>query len=77
MSEPKQENSGSSGINIRIRNMFLVIIVAFCLFLGPFLVYALVRLLNLDLLVSMASGFALFAVGLALVGYMAWKKIIT
>ena len=57
--------------------MLLVIIVAFCTFGGPYLVYALAHLLKLDLLVSMASGFSLFAVGLALIMYMAWKKIIS
>jgi hypothetical protein len=60
-----------------MRNMLLVIIVAFCTFGGPYLVYALAHLLKLNLLVSMASGFSLFAVGLALIMYMAWKKIIS
>jgi hypothetical protein len=77
MSEQKQERGSSSGINLRIRNMFLVILVALCTFGGPFLVYVFTRLLQVDVLVSMAFGFALFFFGLGLIVFMAWKKIIT
>ena len=77
MSEPKKEGgSSTTTINVRLRNMFLVILVAFCTFGGPYLVYLLAHLLNADLIVSVACGFALFFFGLALLGYMAWKKIL-
>jgi hypothetical protein len=56
--------------------MILVIIAAFCTFGGPYAVYVLTHYLRVEWFVSVASGFGLFAFGVALIGYLAWKKII-
>ena len=77
LSEPKKEGASSTTINVRLRNMLLVILAAFCTFGGPFLVYLLARLLQADIIVLVACGFALFFFGLGLIVFMIWKKIIT
>jgi hypothetical protein len=77
MSQPKKEGASSTTINVRLRNMFLVILAAFCTFGGPFLVYLLSRLLGADVIISVACGFALFFFGLGLIVFMISKKIIT
>jgi hypothetical protein len=76
MSQPKKEGASSTTINVRLRNMLLVILVAFCTFGGPYLVYLLAHLLKADIIVSVACGFALFFFGLGLIVFMVWKKII-
>jgi len=77
MSEPKKEGGKTTTtINVRLRNMFLILLVAFCTFGAPFLVYTFVRLLSADVIDSAACGFALFFFGLGLIGYLIHKKII-
>jgi hypothetical protein len=57
---------------------FLVVLAALLTFAGPtYIVYAGVKILKIDYAVSMASGFALFIVGLVLIWYLIKKKIIS
>jgi hypothetical protein len=77
MSQPKKAGASSTTINVRLRNMFLVVLAAFCTFGGPYLVYVLAHLLKADIIDSVACGFALFFFGLGLIVFMIQKKIIT
>lgn len=61
----------------RSRKTVLIIISAILTFIGPtYTVYLLVNTLKIGYVVSMAAGFALFMVGLGLIGYMYKKKMI-
>jgi hypothetical protein len=56
---------------------FLVILAAFLTFVGPtYMVYLLLKVLDLSLAVSMISGFILFVAGLALILYLIKHSII-
>jgi len=77
MSEQKQEKVSPTRIDTRFRNTLLVVLVALFTFGGPYLAYVLTRFLNLDLTVSVVSGFVLFAVGLVLIGYLIKNKVIS
>jgi hypothetical protein len=77
MSERKQERTVSTRTDRRFRNTLLVVIAALCTFGGPYAVYVLGHLLKLSLFVSVFSGFVLFAVGVALIWYLAKKKVIS
>jgi hypothetical protein len=78
MSERKQGGSSSSRTGLGFRSSVLVVIAALCGFAGPYLVYVLTsHLLKVDWFVSIAAGFALFAVGVVLIGVLIRKKIIS
>jgi hypothetical protein len=76
MSEQKQRG-GSGGVGMGFRNAMFLVIVGLCIFGAPYLVYALTQLLKLEWFVSWASGFVLFAIGLALVGYLIKKRVVS
>lgn len=77
MSDQKKERAGQTGTDARFHNALLVVVAALCTFGGPYLVYALTRSANLDMIVSAATGFVLFAVGLVLIAYLIRKKVIS
>jgi len=77
MSNRKQGSTGSSRGDGKFWNALLVVIAAACTFGGPYVVYAFHHLLKRGLLFSTLSGVGIFAVGLALVGYLIKKKIIS
>jgi hypothetical protein len=77
MSEQKRGSSGSSRIDVRFQNALLAVAVALFTFGGPYVVYVLTHLFKMDMILSVVSGFALFAVGLALIGYLIKKKVIS
>lgn len=55
----------------------LVMLTALFVFLGPYMVLMLNRVLDLDYTVSMVSGIAVFMVGLALIWYLMRKHVIS
>jgi hypothetical protein len=77
MNEQKRGSSGSSRIDVRFRNALLAVIAGLFTFGGPYVVYVLTQFLKMDMILSVVSGFALFAVGLALIGYLIKKKVIS
>jgi formate hydrogenlyase subunit 3/multisubunit Na+/H+ antiporter MnhD subunit len=77
VSDRKQGSTGSSRTDGNFLNALLVVIAALCTFGGSYVVYAFYHLLKRSLLFSTVSGAGLFAVGLALIGYLAKKKVIS
>jgi formate hydrogenlyase subunit 3/multisubunit Na+/H+ antiporter MnhD subunit len=77
VSDRKQGSTGSSRADGKFLNALLVVIAAVCTFGGPYAVYAFYHLLKRGLLFSTVSGVGVFAVGLALLGYLAKKKVIS
>jgi len=77
----KKEQSRSTRLNLNSKfwKTFLVILAAFLTFAGPtYVVYAVfLKILKMDYAVSMASGFALFIVGLVLIWYLIKRKVIS
>jgi len=56
----------------------MVIVSMILVFAGPtYIVYALAGVLHVNLMASLAVGFALFAVGMVMVFYLVHKKIIS
>ncbi|MGB9777946.1 MAG: hypothetical protein ACPLW8_00950 [Candidatus Bathyarchaeales archaeon] len=55
----------------------LLILAALLTFGGPYAVYVLNIVLEMDFAISMVSGFALFIVGLALIWYLIKKKVVS
>ncbi|MGA9388124.1 MAG: hypothetical protein WBV70_04790 [Candidatus Bathyarchaeia archaeon] len=76
MSEQKRGSSGSSRIDVRFRNALLVAAAGLLTFGGPYVVYVLTRL-KMSMILSVVSGFAIFAIGLALIMYLIKKNIIS
>jgi len=78
MTEEQHEGKSGSRMDSVFWKALLVVMAAFLTFVGPtYFVYAAVHALNLDFTISMVSGFALFAVGFALIIYLIKKKVIT
>jgi hypothetical protein len=76
----KKEKSRSTRLNLNSKfwKTFLVILAAFLTFAGPtYIVYALLNVFRMNYFVSMASGFALFIVGLVLILYLIKRKVIS
>jgi hypothetical protein len=77
----KKEKSKSTRIDLNSKfwKTFLVVLAAFLTFAGPtYMVYVVfIRILKMDYIVSMASGFALFIVGLLLMWYLIKHKVIS
>jgi hypothetical protein len=76
MSEQKRRR-GSGEVGMGFRNAVFLVIVGLCVFGAPYLVYALTHVLKLEWFVSLASGLVLFVIGLALVGYLVKKRVIS
>jgi uncharacterized membrane protein HdeD (DUF308 family) len=80
MTEEKQEkeNAGKTALDSRFWKVFLVLLTALLIFIGPtYGVYVLVNVLKRSFAVSIISGSALFVVGLALLRYLISKKVIS
>ncbi len=82
MNEKTQENKSRTSIRLdlssRFWKTFLIVLAVFLTFAGPtYIVYALLNVLKIDYFVSMASGFALFIVGLVLIWYLIKRKVIS
>ena len=82
MSEEKEETKNRFHTGLDVNSKFwktiLVILAAFMTFAGPtYVVYVLIRILNIDYAISMITGFGLFVIGLALIWYLIKKKAIS
>jgi hypothetical protein len=66
-------------LNSRFWKTFLLVLAVLLTFAGPtYIVYVVfLRILKIDYIVSMASGFALFVIGLGLLWYLIKRKIIS
>ena len=81
MSEEKQKNKGRTSARFDLSSKslktFLVVLAAFLTFAGPtYVPYVLLNVLEINYVVSMTFGFALFVVGLVLMWYLVKRKVI-
>jgi len=76
MAQEKEETK-TGILNSKYGKMVLVIFAALFVFGGPYLVYVLAHILDLNYFVSIASGFALFIVGFVLLWYLIKNKVVT
>jgi len=73
-----QEDVEVSGIESKFMRVFLVIIGALLVFMGPtYVPYILANVLNLNVLAANVVGFVFFIIGILIVLYLARKKIIS
>ncbi len=81
MAEDKQRNkdrtSARFDLTARSWKVFLVVLAAFLTFAGPYVVYVLLHVLEIDYAVSMVSGFVLLVAGLVLIWYLVKNKVIS
>jgi len=73
--EGKIQNLSGSGS--KSWKTLLVLLAGILTFGGPYLVYVMSHLLDLNYVVSMVSGFAMFFVGLALIVYLIRKNLVS
>jgi len=67
-----------NNVNSKFLRVLLIIVTVVLIFAGPtYVPYILSAILNLNYVVSMVSGFALFIVGLILTLFLIRKKIVT
>lgn len=73
----EDKSVGMFDLSSKFMKVFLVIVAAFLVFVGPtYVPYVLVNVLNVNYVASMVFGFALLIIGLALMWYLIRKKII-
>jgi len=81
MTEEKRKNKSRASarfdLSSRFWKTFLVIFAAFLTFAGPYMVYVLQNVLEMDYAVSMVSGFVLILAGLVLLWYLIKNKVIS
>ena len=81
MNEKKQKSKGRVSVRVdlssRFYKTFLVALAAFLTFVGPYMVYVLLNILEIDYMVSMVSGFGLIIAGLLLIWYLIKNKVIS
>jgi len=80
MAEKKQKDKSiRPDLSSKFWKTFLVVLAVFLTFAGPtYMVYVVfLKILKLDYIVSMTSGFALFIVGLVLIWYLIKRKVIS
>jgi hypothetical protein len=82
MNEQKQESKSRNPVRLDLSSKFwktfLIVLAVFLTFAGPtYVVYALLKVIKMNYFVSMASGFALFTIGLVLIWYLIKRKIIS
>ncbi|MDH5481636.1 MAG: hypothetical protein OEY22_01965 [Candidatus Bathyarchaeota archaeon] len=82
MTEEKQESKdkipGRLRLSSRYWKTFFVILAAFLTFVGPtYIVYVSIRILEINYVISMFSGFVLFVAGLVLIWYLIRNKVIS
>lgn len=74
----KQEEKSRITSDRRLLRTFLIILTVFLVFAGPtYVPYMLINVIEMDYIISMASGFCLFIIGLVLLIYLVRKKIIS
>ena len=65
-------------LNSKFWKTFFILLAAFLMFVGPtYVVYVLINVLNMEYMLSMASGGILFIVGLTLLWYLVKNKVIS
>jgi hypothetical protein len=75
----EDQKSGSSSLNLSSKYVrtFLIVLAVLLIFVGPtYMVYVLLNVLDLSYPISMASGFAIFIVGLVLLLYLIKKGVL-
>jgi capsule polysaccharide export protein KpsE/RkpR len=82
MTEKKQKSKSRISIRLDLSSKFwktfLIVLAVFLTFAGPtYIVYALLNVLKIDYIVSMAYGFALFIVGVVFIWYLIKNKVIS
>jgi hypothetical protein len=80
MTEKKEKNKSTRlDLSSKFWKTFLVILAVLLTFAGPtYIVYVVfLRILKMDYIVSMMSGFALFIIGLALLWHLIKRKVIS
>jgi len=82
MTEKKQKSKSRISIRLDLSSRFwktlLIVLAVFLTFAGPtYIVYALLNVLKINYIVSMASGFVLFIVGVVLIWYLIKNKVIS
>ena len=83
MTEKKQKSKSRISIRLDLSSKFwktfLIVLAVFLTFAGPtYIVYVVfLKILKMDYAVSMASGFALFIVGLVLIWYLIKNKVLS
>jgi hypothetical protein len=80
MTEKKQKSKSTRlDLNSKFWKTFLIVLAVFLTFAGPtYIVYVVfLKILKMDYAVSMASGFALFIVGLVLIWYLIKNKVLS
>jgi hypothetical protein len=80
MAEKEQKSAGKTStrldVSSRFRKRILVVLAALFVFSGPYVVLMLSNALDLDYALSMASGIAVFVVGLILLWYVLRKNLV-
>jgi hypothetical protein len=72
-----QEDLEVSGMESKFMRVFLIMIGALLVFMGPtYIPYILANVLDLNVLASKIVGFVIFIVGILIVIYLSRKKII-
>ena len=79
MTEKKQKSKSTRlDLNSKFWKTFFIVLAVFLTFAGPtYIVYALLNAFKINYFVSMASGFALFIVGVVLIWYLIKRKVIS
>jgi hypothetical protein len=81
MNEEKQESKRRISFRLDLSSKFwktfLVVLAASLTFIGPYIVYVLLNVLEIDYAVSMVSGFGVLIVGLVLIWYLIKNKVIS
>ena len=73
----EDKSVGMFDLSSKFMKVFLVIVAAFLVFVGPtYVPYVLVNVLNINYIASIVFGFVLLIIGLALMWYLIRKKII-
>ena len=82
MSKKKLKNKGKISARLNLSSKFwktfLTVLAAFLTFAGPtYIPYVLIKILEIDYVISMISGIALLMTGLVLIWYLIRNKIIS
>jgi hypothetical protein len=81
MNEEKQKNRRKISLRVdlssRFWKTFLVVLAASLTFVGPYVVYMLLSVLEIGYAVSMVSGFCFLIAGLVLIWYLIKRKVIS
>lgn len=74
----KNETTSSRIAESKFLRVFMILVGAFLLFVGPtYIPYLMAHLLDIDLAISSLTGLVLFLVGVVFLVFLARKKVIT